>query len=164
MEHRALINRTNLNDIFFLRSITREGKSNSTVEVLSELVEDPSANENDKAKYIINFLLLNYLFFVSDIIEDINKYQQITKCKKVELLNIKSELQHCSHKSRIILMELTNNHDTDDDDEHAQFFFTISSKNVDDFINGKFSSKSNKKINKFENLGFKSDISTFISH
>ncbi|CAF3900121.1 unnamed protein product [Rotaria magnacalcarata] len=117
MEHRALINRTNLND------------------VLSELVEDPSANENDKAKYIINFLLLNYLFFVSDIIEDINKYQQITKCKKVELLNIKSELQHCSHKSRIILMELTNNHDTDDDDEHAQFFFTISSKNVDDFIN-----------------------------
>ncbi|CAF4823606.1 unnamed protein product, partial [Rotaria magnacalcarata] len=69
------------------------------------------------------------------IIEDINKYQQITKCKKVELLNIKSELQHCSRKSRIILMELTNNHDTDDDDEHAQFFFTISSKNVDDFIN-----------------------------
>ncbi|CAF2039778.1 unnamed protein product, partial [Rotaria magnacalcarata] len=81
------------------------------------------------------------------VIEDINKYQQITKSKKLELLKIKSELQQCCHKSRMILMELTNNHDidTDDEDEHAQFFFTISPTNVDDFINGKFSNKSSKK-------------------
>ncbi|CAF3467232.1 unnamed protein product [Rotaria socialis] len=100
-------------------------KSNSTVEVLSELVEDPSANENDKAKYIINvfILILKTKIGLVNVIEDINNYQQITKSKKLELLKIKSELQQSCHKSRMILMELTNNDDTDDDDEYAQFFF-----------------------------------------
>ncbi|CAF2142791.1 unnamed protein product [Rotaria magnacalcarata] len=67
-----------------------------------------------------HYLCSRYIY----VIEDINKYQQITKSKKLELLKIKSELQQCCHKSRMILMELTNNHDidTDDEDEHAQFF------------------------------------------
>ncbi|CAF4769212.1 unnamed protein product [Rotaria socialis] len=52
-------------------------KNNSTVEVLSELIEDPLTNENDKAKYICKHA-----------IEDISKYQQITKSKKLELLKM----------------------------------------------------------------------------
>ncbi|CAF3227467.1 unnamed protein product [Rotaria socialis] len=64
-------------------------KSNSTVEVLSELIEDPLTNENDKAKYICKRIYINYeKKNWINAIEDISKYQQITKSKKLELLKM----------------------------------------------------------------------------
>jgi len=73
---------------------------------LSKLIEDPLTDENDKVKYIYKRIYINYekknwsskfnyliillscLFFVSDVIEDISMYQQITKSKKLNLLKL----------------------------------------------------------------------------
>ncbi|CAF4272049.1 unnamed protein product, partial [Rotaria sp. Silwood2] len=138
---------------------TSKKTNDPIVQVLSKLIDAPFTDENEKIKYYVEQKVRGHLqtFFIfasgrelfaqpnisccrafrgasNDVIEDVNLYQRMTKSKKLEILKIQSEFQQFCHKSRMALIEIADDSDIDDD-ERERFLFTLSAKNVDDFIN-----------------------------